>query len=128
MRGVQTNTFYDHPPFPPLRSKSSLLYSLGNFPRQRNYKKLEKTEKWKNKVSVDYYNKYVIDLESFVRNVQPLAEPWFNQQSEMQIAVLEMTVRKPSFDNFNNADTEYTAAYLGLIFLDQSWPDATTSK
>ena len=49
----------------------------------------------------------------------------------MQIAVLEMTVRKPSFDNFNNADTEYTAAYLGLIswtdFLDQSWPDKTTS-
>ena len=34
----------------------------------------------------------------------------------MQIAVLEMTVRKPSFDNFNNANTEYTAAYLGLIF------------
>ena len=38
------------------------------------------------------------------------------RQSEMQIAVLEMTVRKPSFDNFNNANTEYTAAYLGLIF------------
>ena len=91
-------------------------------------KNWKKTKKWKNKVSVDHYNKYVIDLESFVRNVQPLAEPWFNQQSEMQIAVLEMTVRKPSFDNFNNADTEYTAAYLGLIFLDQSWPDATTSK
>ena len=48
----------------------------------------------------------------------------------MQIAVLEMTVRKPSFDNFNNANTEYTAAYLGLIsFFDREFErDSITFK
>lgn len=96
-------------------------------PLAREIKKIGKNQKWKDKVSVDYSNKYLIKLESIVRNFQPSAEPWLNQQCEMQIAVLEMTVRKPSFDNFNNADTEYTAAYLGLIFLDHNWPDKTTS-
>ena len=50
------------------------------------------------------------------RSFSTVSGALIRKQSEMQIAVLEMTVRKPSFDNFNNSNTEYTAAYLGLIF------------